>query len=99
MDLERLKALESRHGSGWRFMDNTEGSMGDDVAFLNGYLDISGELLSLWEAANGLIDNFGAGRERGLMEIPSDTLASILGAVSALNFKSSNMGEPSKTVE
>ena len=38
-------------------------------------------LENLAEACGGLIGNYGSGRERGLAEIPSEVLGSILGAM------------------
>ena len=53
MTIDELKGLESKHGSGWRFQDNTEDkSVSGEVQFLNAFLGLRKELLALWEAAN-----------------------------------------------
>ena len=53
MTIGEMIKLEERHGSGWRFADNTgDKSMADEVRFLNAFLGIRKELLDLWGAAN-----------------------------------------------
>ena len=49
--IEKLRELEKKHGSGWRFMDNTDDkSMSDEIRFLNAYLDARKEFMDLADA-------------------------------------------------
>ena len=51
MTIDELKELERKHGSGWRFQDNTnDKSVSGEVVFLNTFLGLREELLALWES-------------------------------------------------
>ena len=53
MTIDELKELERKHGSGWRFQDNTDDkSVSEEVVFLNAFLHLRKEFLALWEAHN-----------------------------------------------
>ena len=53
MTLQEMKELERKHGSGWRFQDNTEDkTVSEEVVFLNAFLGLRKELLALWEACD-----------------------------------------------